>query len=93
MALQQVNITDQSISRNVTTDYKKAICEYIWNGFDANATRVDIEFSTNDLGGITELKIKDNGDGIDRSTLDQTFGCFQDSIKKKTFQWERPLFF
>lgn len=91
MALQQVNITDQSISRNVTTDYKKAICEYIWNGFDANATRVDIEFSTNDLGGITELKIKDNGDGIDRSTLDQTFGCFQDSIKKKTFQWSSQI--
>ena len=49
MALQKVNITDQSISRNVTTDYKKAICEYIWNGFDANATRVDIEFTANEL--------------------------------------------
>ncbi len=91
MALQKVNITDQSISRNVTTDYKKAICEYIWNGFDANATRVDIEFTANELGGILELKIKDNGDGIDRSTLDQTFGCFQDSIKKKTFQWSSQI--
>lgn len=91
MALKKVNITDQSISRNITTDYKKAICEYIWNGFDANATRVDIKYAADELGGITELKIIDNGDGIDRSTLDQTFGCFQDSIKKKTFQWSSQI--
>lgn len=91
MALQKVNITDQSISRNVTTDYKKAICEYIWNGFDANAIRVDIEFTENELGGITSLIIRDNGDGINRTTLDQTFGCFQDSIKKKSYQWSSQI--
>lgn len=37
MAKQLVNINDNSISRAVTSDYKKAICEYIWNGFDAMA--------------------------------------------------------
>jgi hypothetical protein len=91
MALQKVNITDRSISRNVTTDYKKAICEYIWNGFDANATRIDIEFSVNELGGVTSLTVRDNGEGINRTTLAQTFGCFQDSIKKKSYQWSSQI--
>ena len=91
MSLQKVSITDNSISRNVTTDYKKAICEYIWNGFDAAANRIDIIFSANELGGIDSLEIRDNGEGIDRSTLHQTFGCFQDSIKKKSFQWSSQI--
>jgi hypothetical protein len=25
-------------------DFPKAVAEYIWNGFDANATRVDIAY-------------------------------------------------
>lgn len=29
--------------------------EYIWNGFDADATRVDLTYSTNELGGISEI--------------------------------------
>ncbi len=91
MALRNVNITNDSISRNITSDYRKAICEYIWNGFDANATRVDLRFESNDLGGISLLEIEDNGDGIDRSCLEQTFGCFQDSIKKKSFQWSSQI--
>lgn len=40
MAKQLVNINDNSISRPVTSDYKKAMCEYIWNGFGAKATTV-----------------------------------------------------
>lgn len=91
MSQRKVSITDNSISRNITSDYKKAICEYIWNGFDANATEVDIIYTTNDLGGVASLIIKDNGDGIDRAIIDQTFGYFQDSIKKKTFQWSAQI--
>lgn len=91
MSLKKVSITNDSITRNITSDYRKAICEYIWNGFDANATKVDIRFEVNELGGITTLEIEDNGDGIDRANLDQTFGCFQDSIKKKSFQWSSQI--
>lgn len=91
MSLRKVNITNDSISRNITNDYRKAICEYIWNGFDASATRVDINYSSNELGGVESFEIRDNGEGIDRSLLDQTFGCFQDSIKKKSFQWSSQI--
>lgn len=91
MSLRKVNITNDSISRNITNDYRKAICEYVWNGFDASATRIDINFTSNELGGIESFEIRDNGDGIDRSLLGQTFGCFQDSIKKKSFQWSSQI--
>lgn len=91
MAQRTVNINDNSISKNVTSDYRKAICEYIWNGFDANATKININYKSNELGAIEKLEIKDNGDGIDRAELDQTFGCFQDSIKKNTFEWSSQI--
>ncbi len=91
MARQQVNINNNSISRTVTSDYKKAICEYIWNGFDAKASIVELRYEANDLGYILSMSITDNGDGIDRSTLDETFGCYQDSVKKRSFQWSSQV--
>lgn len=34
-----VSIKNQSIdSSGITSDYKAAISEYVWNGFEANAT-------------------------------------------------------
>lgn len=88
---QKVNINNNSISNTVTNDYRRAICEFIWNGFDANAIKVEINYNANELGNISSFSISDNGDGIDRSLLDETFGCYQDSIKKKTFQWSSQV--
>jgi DNA mismatch repair enzyme (predicted ATPase) len=91
MSKQKVTITDTSIMSGVTSDPKKAICEYIWNGFDANATSVSIEYEATELGAITSLVIRDDGDGIIRSQLHETFGKYQDSIKKKSFQWSSQV--
>lgn len=39
-----VSVKSQSIdSSGITSDYKAAISEYIWNGFEAKATIVSIE--------------------------------------------------
>ena len=40
MAKQKVSITDNGIKSGVTSDEKRAICEYIWNGFLLSPTRV-----------------------------------------------------
>lgn len=48
-------------------DYPSALAEYIWNAFDANATEVNIEFSSTELGAIIGLKVIDNGYGISNS--------------------------
>lgn len=91
MAKQKVSITNTSIKSGVTSDAKKAICEYIWNGFDANAVHVEIEYAANEVGYISSFVIKDDGDGISRSMLDSTFGHYQDSIKRNSYQWSSQV--
>ena len=91
MAKQKVNINDTSIKSAVTTDPKKAICEYIWNGYDAGAVHVWVNYEANELGSITALSVKDDGTGINRSLLHDTFGTYQDSIKKRSFQWSSQV--
>lgn len=90
MAKRKVNITNDSISNTVTKDINKAICEYLWNGFDANASQLSIKYTKNAFN-ITSLEILDNGEGIDRSSLQETFGCFQDSQKLHTYQWSSQV--
>lgn len=91
MAKNKVTVTDNSIRSGVTSDANKAICEYIWNGFDAHAKHVSIKYKTNEIGTILSLSIIDDGDGIKRSTLPETFGRYQDSVKKKSFQWSSQV--
>lgn len=90
MAKRKVNITNNCISNTVTKDINKAICEYLWNGFDANASQLSIKYTKNAFN-ITSLEILDNGEGIDRSSLQETFGCFQDSQKLHTYQWSSQV--
>lgn len=77
-----VSVKNQSIdSSGITNDYKAAISEYVWNGFEANATKVTIEYKQNEAFGIKELIIKDDGDGINYDELEETFGAFLASKK------------
>lgn len=77
-----VQITSKGI-RNSLKRYTalKSICEYIWNGFDAKATQVNIEIIYNELDSISSIKISDNGYGIDRDSLDEKFTPFFQSEK------------
>lgn len=91
MAKRIVTITNNSISNTVTDNINKAICEYIWNGFDAGATTVRLDYTDNGLSYVEQFSIQDDGEGIDRSLLGETFGRYQDSIKKRTFQWSSQV--
>lgn len=91
MTKNKVTVTDNSIKSGVTSDANKAICEYIWNGFDAHAQHVSIRYTVNEIGTILSLSITDDGDGIKRTTLPETFGRYQDSVKKKSFQWSSQV--
>ena len=84
---EKVSVTDTGIqSSGLPKDYMEAVAEYIWNGFDAAASIIEISFETNEIGTINSLSIADNGTGIDYNLLKETFGNFNDSIKKATFQ-------
>ncbi|GAB3672936.1 ATP-binding protein [Salinisphaera aquimarina] len=60
----------------------RAIYELIWNGFDANATKVNIRTVYNDLDGLEQIAVTDNGDGIDLERLAESFERFNESSKK-----------
>ena len=91
MAKQKVTLTNTSIRSGVTSDAGKAICEYIWNGFDAHAKHVSVVYEANEVGTVLSLKVIDDGEGISRKTLNETFGHYQDSVKTKSFQWSSQV--
>lgn len=77
-----LNVKNQSVeSSGITKDYKEALCEFIWNGFEANATEVKVSYTLNSLQGIDTVNITDNGYGINRGELEDTFGAFLASQK------------
>ncbi|MBZ4037302.1 ATP-binding protein [Flavobacterium sp. 17A] len=79
-------LTSKSIEGSgLPTDYKKAIAEYIWNSFDANASIVEINFRANGIQAIQSFSIADNGTGINFSNIADTFGNFMVSLKANSF--------
>lgn len=82
--VEHIEIGDKGV-KSVLKKYKpeQSIAEYIWNGFDANATTVDVYYESNDLDGIEKIIIEDNGDGISHETLRQKFKPFFESAKEK----------
>src|SRR6218665_1696470 len=77
-----VKITSKGIQK-VLKNYQPrlAVAEYIWNGFDAGADTVHLNFEYDALGNVTRMEISDNGKGIDFNRLSVTFNPFYDSEK------------
>ena len=76
-----LSVKNQSIdSSGITNDYRDAISEYIWNGFEAHARNINIDYTLNEAYGVKELIITDNGDGINYDELGETFGAFLASV-------------
>jgi hypothetical protein len=65
-----------------TTDPVKAIAEFVWNGLDADATRVDVLLVRNELGGLVSIAITDNGYGITHSRAEHDFESVGESWKR-----------
>ena len=85
MASRILKTTDTSIKGQITSiTPEQAICEYIWNGHDANAKIIEIKTAVNEINGINSIDIIDDGDGIDLNELESTFDLFLDSKKKKS---------
>lgn len=79
----ELRVKEDSINASgIKKDYKEAIVEYIWNGFDAGATKVEISYNKNSLDGVESINIKDNGCGILYENLENTFDAFLSSEKK-----------
>lgn len=73
------NILISSVGiRNSLKKYKplKSLAEYVWNGFDAQASKVEINITLNSLQNVESIIVKDDGYGIDRSLLNNKFKPF-----------------
>ena len=80
--MKSVLITPEGIQKNLkNVKPLDAICEYIWNGFDAEATEVKIKLHENGLGLINMITVEDNGVGINYDELKFKFQPFNDSKK------------
>jgi hypothetical protein len=81
----EVALNNTSFDRvNITKDCKEAVCEYIWNGFEAGATTVEVSFNGEAYKEAMSLQIADDGEGIIYSNLKETFGAFLSSIKESS---------
>jgi hypothetical protein len=77
-----VNITSTGIKKVLRLyNEKQALAEYIWNGFDAKADTIRIDYTYNELGTLESLKVSDNGYGINFAYLKDKFNPFYESEK------------
>lgn len=85
MNSQTVEITSAGI-RKILNKYtpERAIAEYIWNGFDAKATIVNVDFEIDnaEFDTIKSIRITDNGIGICYEELPVKFKKFYESQKR-----------
>ena len=64
----------------------ESLYELIWNGFDAGATEVELTIKRNELEGIEEILVSDDGSGIDFYSESCGFNKYDDSEKKNSIQ-------
>jgi len=58
------------------------VAELIWNGVDADATRVDVRLNRNSLNAIESIQVMDEGAGISMAEAQAGFGQLGGSWKK-----------
>jgi hypothetical protein len=70
----KIQITAKGIRRALSryTPYQ-SLAEYIWNGFDAQASEIKISYVANEIGNIESINISDNGYGIIHGRLQEKF--------------------
>ena len=80
--MKNILITPEGIKTNLkNVKPLEAICEYIWNGFDAGASQIKVYLHTNELGVINMVSVIDNGTGIVYHELPYKFQPFNESKK------------
>ena len=80
----QVSLNNSSFDQaGITKDCQDAVCEYIWNGFEAGASVVRVNIEGSPLQESMSLVVTDNGSGIPFYNFGDTFGTFLSSKKNE----------
>ncbi|WP_420441767.1 ATP-binding protein [Candidatus Palauibacter sp.] len=67
-----VEVQPDFLQRQTKARPIRAVAELVWNGLDADATRVDVRLFRNELG-MTKIVVRDNGHGIPYQEAPQFF--------------------
>ena len=67
-----------------TSDYVKALAEFVWNALDGDATKVSVDLVKNALGGLESIAICDSGTGISKPRAEHDFESLGKSWKRET---------
>ena len=51
----------------------QALVEYMWNGFDAQASVIEIAYDVDEMGAVERIIVSDNGYGIPQNKLQEKF--------------------
>lgn len=84
LAVPDVNMEVQldHLERLTRSETWNALAELVWNGFDAEATNVTIEFDSGAIARIDEIRVIDNGHGIEQTEALEAFSQLGGSWKK-----------
>ena len=77
-----VEIQPDFLERQAKAQPVAAVAELIWNGLDADATAVTVDFEDSSLGGLSRIIVTDNGHGIPYADAPTLFGNLGGSWKK-----------
>jgi hypothetical protein len=81
--MEKIQITTPGIKKALRRyNVPRAIAQYVWNGFDAQASTVDIVVDSNSIGYINNFSVMDNGYGIPHEELGVKFKPFFESEKE-----------
>lgn len=79
LKVEQDHIESLAKIRNPMT----AIEELIWNSLDADAKKVEVQLSFNNMSGLSKIQVSDNGSGIVFADCEKTFGHLGGSAKSR----------
>ena len=77
-----VGIAEDAIEKISKATADRVVEELIWNSIDAEATKIEIKLGWNMMGGIDEVKVSDNGHGIDYAQAELIFQQIGGSPKR-----------
>lgn len=83
-----IEVQSDFLERQAKARPVQAVAELIWNGLDADATRIDVRLEFGELG-MTKIIVRDNGDGIPSYDAPSLFTRLGGSWKKPGGQTKR----
>jgi hypothetical protein len=85
-----VAVQEDFLERQTRAKPIAALAELIWNGLDADATTINVEFAHDDLAeGMSKIVVYDDGDGFSRADANALFGNLGGSWKLSTRHTKR----